>query len=162
MRNVCGMMSCLSKVYICLLSVNSTKLQENHQLQHFTHNTPVPMLSSQVAAYDNDELNFHGGMRVSFGMQLMGATARIEREIASISWPFLLLHGDADKLCDIRGSKMMFENAPSTDKRLKVWTRTYKGPTASTGCSWRKHEHNNIHTYNRVWDLSCTTHTHTH
>lgn len=93
---------------------------------------------AQVEAYDNDELNFHGGMRVSFGIQLMGAAARIEREIASISWPFLLLHGDADKLCDIRGSKMMFENAASTDKRLKVLKRTRlicSGPTGSIGCS---------------------------
>lgn len=53
-------------------------------------------------------------------MQLMGATARIEKEIPSINWPFLLLHGDADKLCDIRGSMMMHKNAPSSDKKIKV------------------------------------------
>ncbi|XP_026189346.1 monoglyceride lipase isoform X2 [Mastacembelus armatus] len=80
---------------------------------------------TQVEAYDADELNFHGGMRVSFGMQMMGAVARIEREIPSIRWPFLLLHGDADKLCDIRGSKMMYENAPSSDKQLKVYEGAY-------------------------------------
>ncbi|KAL7399664.1 hypothetical protein ABVT39_028275 [Epinephelus coioides] len=79
----------------------------------------------QVEAYDTDELNFHGGMRVSFGMQLMGAAARIEKEIPSISWPFLLLHGDADKLCDIRGSKMMYENAPSSDKKIKIYDGGY-------------------------------------
>lgn len=77
-------------------------------------------LCCQVEAYDTDELNFHGGMRVSFGMQLMGAAARIEREIPSINWPFLLLHGDADKLCDIRGSRMMHENAQSSDKKITV------------------------------------------
>ncbi|XP_014887883.1 monoglyceride lipase isoform X2 [Poecilia latipinna] len=75
---------------------------------------------TQVEAYDNDELNYHGRLRVSFGIQLMAAAERIEREIPSISWPFLLLHGDADKLCDIRGSKMMFEKAPSSDKKLTI------------------------------------------
>uniref|UniRef100_A0A3B4YVR8 Monoglyceride lipase n=1 Tax=Seriola lalandi dorsalis TaxID=1841481 RepID=A0A3B4YVR8_SERLL len=80
---------------------------------------------TKVEAYDADELNFHGGVRVSFGMQLMGAAARIEREIPSISWPFLLLHGDADKLCDIRGSKMMYEKAASSDKKLKVYEGGY-------------------------------------
>uniref|UniRef100_A0A8C7X0J8 Monoglyceride lipase n=1 Tax=Oryzias sinensis TaxID=183150 RepID=A0A8C7X0J8_9TELE len=60
------------------------------------------------------------GLRVSFGIQLMGAAERIEREIPSISWPFLILHGDDDKLCDIRGSKMMHEKAASSDKKLKV------------------------------------------
>ncbi|XP_034065305.1 monoglyceride lipase isoform X1 [Gymnodraco acuticeps] len=79
----------------------------------------------QVEAYDADELNFHGGMRVSFAMQLMGAAARIEREIPSISWPFLLLHGDTDKLCDIRGSKLMHENAASSDKKFKVFEGAY-------------------------------------
>ncbi|XP_031701153.1 monoglyceride lipase isoform X1 [Anarrhichthys ocellatus] len=79
----------------------------------------------QVETYAADELNFHGGMRVSFAMQLMGATARIEREIPSISWPFLLLHGDDDKLCDIRGSKMMYENAPASDKKIKVFEGGY-------------------------------------
>lgn len=78
---------------------------------------PPPL---QVEAYDADELNFHGGLRVSFAMQLMAATARIEAEIPSIKWPFLLLHGDADKLCDLRGSVMMYENTPSSDKKIKV------------------------------------------
>lgn len=50
----------------------------------------------------------------------MGAAARIEKEIPTISWPFFLLHGDADKLCDIRGSKIMFDKAPSPDKKIKV------------------------------------------
>ncbi|XP_062247558.1 monoglyceride lipase [Platichthys flesus] len=76
---------------------------------------------TKVEAYDADELNYHGGLRVSFGMQLMGAAARIEKEIPSISWPFLLLHGDMDKLCHISGSKMMHDNAPSSDKKLKVY-----------------------------------------
>ncbi|KAJ3586795.1 hypothetical protein NHX12_013187 [Muraenolepis orangiensis] len=72
-----------------------------------------------VAAYDSDQLNFHGGVRVSFAMQLMAATTRIEREIPTIGWPFLLLHGDTDKLSDVQGSQLMMERAPSADKRLK-------------------------------------------
>ncbi|CAL8318998.1 unnamed protein product [Merluccius merluccius] len=80
---------------------------------------------TKVAAYDLDALNFHGGVRVSFGMQLMAAVARVERELPSIAWPFLLLHGDNDKLCDIRGSRLMFERAPSGDKKLKVYEGAY-------------------------------------
>ncbi|XP_030589193.1 monoglyceride lipase [Archocentrus centrarchus] len=79
----------------------------------------------QVEAYDTDELNYHGGLRISFGMQLMAAVDRIEREIPSISWPFLLLHGDTDKLCDIRGSRMMYENSSSTDKKIKIYEGGY-------------------------------------
>jgi len=73
-----------------------------------------------VEAYDTDELNYHGGLRVSFGMQLMDAASRIERELPNITWPFFILHGDADKLCDIRGSHLMYNEVKSTDKKLKV------------------------------------------
>lgn len=74
----------------------------------------------QVEAYDADELNYHGGMRVSFGMQLIEASNHIKRLIPDITWPFLLLHGDADKLCDIGGSQLMYDQAKSSDKTLKV------------------------------------------
>jgi len=79
-----------------------------------------------VELYDTDELTYHGGLRVSFCMQLMGAAARIEREIPTIGWPFLLLHGDDDKLCDIKGSKMMYEKASAADKKLKVRSVAYR------------------------------------
>uniref|UniRef100_A0A8C5B8C5 Monoglyceride lipase n=1 Tax=Gadus morhua TaxID=8049 RepID=A0A8C5B8C5_GADMO len=65
-------------------------------------------------------LNYHGGLRVSFAMQLMGAVERIQRVIPAIAWPFLLLQGDTDKLCDISGARLMFEQAASADKKLKV------------------------------------------
>ncbi|XP_053481428.1 monoglyceride lipase isoform X3 [Ictalurus furcatus] len=79
----------------------------------------------KVQAYESDELVYHGGMRVSFGMQLMAASSRIETELPNISWPFLLLHGTADKLCDIRGSHLMYNQAKSTDKKLKVYDGAY-------------------------------------
>ncbi|KAI1892196.1 hypothetical protein AGOR_G00130830 [Albula goreensis] len=79
----------------------------------------------EVEAYDKDELNYHGGLRVSFGMQLLSAARRIERAIPDIAWPFFILHGDADKLCDISGSQLLLENAKSTDKRLKVYEGAY-------------------------------------
>ncbi|XP_076010081.1 monoglyceride lipase isoform X2 [Genypterus blacodes] len=102
-------------------------------LNHIMPSLPMGAIDSkwvsrdkkQVEAYVADELNFHGGLRVSFGIQLMGAATRIEKEIPSISWPFLLLHGDADKLCDIRGSRMMYENAASADKKMKVYEGAY-------------------------------------
>ncbi|XP_031422302.1 monoglyceride lipase isoform X2 [Clupea harengus] len=79
----------------------------------------------QVEAYDADELNYHGGMRVSFGMQLIEASNHIKRLIPDITWPFLLLHGDADKLCDIGGSQLMYDQAKSSDKTLKIYDGAY-------------------------------------
>ncbi|XP_023128287.1 monoglyceride lipase isoform X2 [Amphiprion ocellaris] len=114
-------------------SVTPFKVFMAKLLNHMLPSLPLGAIDSkwisrdkkQVEAYDSDELIFRGGVRVSFGMQMMAAVARIEREIPSISWPFLLLHGDQDKLCDIRGSKTMFENASSSDKKIKVYEGGY-------------------------------------
>nr|XP_023691085.1 monoglyceride lipase isoform X1 [Paramormyrops kingsleyae] len=79
----------------------------------------------QVEAYDNDELVYRGGLPVSFVMHILNATERINKAIPTIKWPFLLLHGDHDKLCDIGGSQIMYEKALSTDKKLKVFDGAY-------------------------------------
>ncbi|KAK1801124.1 hypothetical protein P4O66_022827 [Electrophorus voltai] len=101
----------------------------NHMAPSFTIGSIDPKLISrepkQVEAYESDELVYHGGMRVSFGMQLMAASTRIESEIPNITWPFFLLHGDADRICDIRGSNAMYNQATSTDKKLKVYEGGY-------------------------------------
>lgn len=73
-----------------------------------------------MESYDTDKLNHHGGLSVAFAMQLVGAARLVERAIPTVTWPFLLLHGDADKLCNISGSYMMLEKAQSIDKQLKV------------------------------------------
>lgn len=74
----------------------------------------------QVQKYESDELVYHGGIRVSFAMQMMAASNRIETELPNIAWPFFILHGSDDKLCDIRGSHLMHDQAKSTDKKIKV------------------------------------------
>ncbi|XP_046727504.1 monoglyceride lipase isoform X1 [Silurus meridionalis] len=75
----------------------------------------------QVQVYETDELVYHGGLRVSTGMQMMAALNRIKTELPNISWPFLLLHGSEDQLCDVRGSHLMYNQAKSTDKKIKVY-----------------------------------------
>ncbi|XP_076133285.1 monoglyceride lipase isoform X3 [Alosa pseudoharengus] len=57
--------------------------------------------------------------------QLMEAANRIQRLLPDITWPFLLLHGDVDKLCDISGSQLMYDQAKSSDKTLKIYEGAY-------------------------------------
>lgn len=45
----------------------------------------------------------------------------IKEKQATIEWPFLALHGDEDKLCDVEGAIKFHELAKSTDKEIKVW-----------------------------------------
>ena len=48
------------------------------------------------------------------------AMAEIEKRMPEIKLPFLILHGDEDKLCLIDGSTIMQEKARSQDKTLSV------------------------------------------
>ena len=107
---------CIFFVYICIFfpSLYSSPL---------SHSSPFylpPSSLHQVEVYNHDELIYHGAVHVSFAVQMMAAAARIQREIPAIAWPFLLLQGDNDKLCDIGGARLMFEQAASADKKFKV------------------------------------------
>lgn len=73
-----------------------------------------------MESYTSDPLVYHGGMKVSFVIQLMNAIARIERALPKLTLPILVLHGSSDKLCDIKGSYFLMETVQSQDKTLKV------------------------------------------
>uniref|UniRef100_A0A8C3D731 Monoglyceride lipase n=1 Tax=Cairina moschata TaxID=8855 RepID=A0A8C3D731_CAIMO len=74
----------------------------------------------EMESYTSDPLVYHGGMKVSFVIQLMNAIARIERALPKLTLPVLVLHGSSDKLCDIRGSYLLMDTVQSQDKTLKV------------------------------------------
>ena len=44
----------------------------------------------------------------------------IKKNIPNITFPFIVLHGDADELTLIEGSRILHENASSEDKTLVV------------------------------------------
>uniref|UniRef100_A0A8C8RZJ4 Monoglyceride lipase n=1 Tax=Pelusios castaneus TaxID=367368 RepID=A0A8C8RZJ4_9SAUR len=79
----------------------------------------------EVESYTSDPLVHHGGMKVSFGIQLMNAVAKIERSLPKLTLPILVLHGSPDKLCDIKGSYLLMDTVQSPDKTLKVYDEAY-------------------------------------
>uniref|UniRef100_A0A674GS10 Monoglyceride lipase n=1 Tax=Taeniopygia guttata TaxID=59729 RepID=A0A674GS10_TAEGU len=79
----------------------------------------------EMESYTSDPLVYHGGMKVSFVIQLMNAIARIERALPKLTLPILVLHGSSDKLCDIRGSYFLMDTVQSQDKTLKVYEEAY-------------------------------------
>lgn len=79
----------------------------------------------EVECYVTDPLVYHGGLKVSFGVQLLNATARVEKALPHVRLPLILFHGTADKLCDFKGSQFMMDTAPSEDKTLKVYENAF-------------------------------------
>ncbi|XP_051874044.1 monoglyceride lipase isoform X2 [Pristis pectinata] len=75
----------------------------------------------KVRNFYEDPLCYHGAMKVGFAAVLLNALTGLENLLPSITAPVLILHGDADKMCDIKGSHIMYEMVTSTDKTLKVF-----------------------------------------
>ncbi|XP_062924310.1 monoglyceride lipase isoform X1 [Mobula hypostoma] len=79
----------------------------------------------EIQNFNEDPLCYHGGMKVGFAAVLLNALTGLENILPTITAPVLILHGDADKMCDIKGSHVMFETVTSTDKTLKVFEESF-------------------------------------
>ncbi|XP_067908258.1 monoglyceride lipase-like [Heterodontus francisci] len=79
----------------------------------------------EVSNFQDDLLNYHGPYRMKFTVQVLEAVANLEKLLPKITWPILILHGEADKLCDIRGSFLLYKLAASSDKSLKVFSKCF-------------------------------------
>ena len=50
----------------------------------------------------------------------MDAMFKIMEDASKIEWPYLLLQGDADLICEVGGAKKFHEKTSSKDKTLMV------------------------------------------
>ena len=69
---------------------------------------PSSLLShdlQSVARYDTDPLIYHGAVRVNWAFQTLGAMEDLNRNAFCIHHPLLILHGNADSICSVDGSR---------------------------------------------------------
>lgn len=75
--------------------------------------------------YDSDPLVYRGDIPAREAAQINSALRYIKTHLAQINRPFLILHGTADKVVDIEGSKLLYECAISQDKTIKFYEGFY-------------------------------------
>jgi alpha-beta hydrolase superfamily lysophospholipase len=68
-----------------------------------------------------DPLCYHGRIRLGLARELYLAAADSRNNFAEITLPFLVMHGAADQITSPRGSELLYQQARSTDKTLKLW-----------------------------------------
>jgi len=78
-----------------------------------------------VKAYDEDPLNYRGGILARTAAELLNATKTITAHSKVIDVPILIMHGGKDKLAEVVGSEMLYENVSSPDKTLKIYDGLY-------------------------------------
>jgi alpha-beta hydrolase superfamily lysophospholipase len=78
-----------------------------------------------VAAYAADPLIYHGGIKTGLGLAFLKAFDEVKPRFGEFDYPVLIMHGEADKLTNIKGSKELYAKAASQDKTLKIWEGAY-------------------------------------
>jgi alpha-beta hydrolase superfamily lysophospholipase len=78
-----------------------------------------------VKRYDSDPLVYRGGTPARTGAELVRAIVRVQNQAEQVTLPILILHGTADKLADVEGSKQFYNVVGSNDKDLKLYDGFY-------------------------------------
>jgi acylglycerol lipase len=78
-----------------------------------------------VAAYENDPLVHHGKLPAGIARALIGVGETMPLRAAALTAPLLVVHGEADKLIPVQGSRHLMECVGSDDAHLKVYPGLY-------------------------------------
>ncbi len=78
-----------------------------------------------VTAYANDPLVFHGKTPARLAAEMLKAMQRVSAEVSKISLPFIVVQGGQDKLVDPAGAQMLYDQASSKDKTIKIYAGLY-------------------------------------
>ena len=78
-----------------------------------------------VAAYNDDPLVYHGKVPAGVGRALLEVGETMPQRAPALTAPLLVVHGDADRLIPVDGSRRLVECVGSTDVELKVYPGLY-------------------------------------
>jgi len=74
----------------------------------------------QIRKYCDDPLVYHGKITLGTGYQMYLMSCAIEKILPEINFPFFVIHGKADGLCDVSGSEALYEQAKISDKKIQL------------------------------------------
>jgi len=78
-----------------------------------------------VNAYVNDPLVFHGKTPARLAAEMLKAMQRVTTETKMITLPFITLQGSADRLVDPGDAQLLYDQASSNDKTIKIYKGVY-------------------------------------
>lgn len=68
--------------------------------------------------------------RLKTGLEMLKVSLDLEQRLDEVTFPFLVLHGEADVVTDPAISKALFDSALSFDKELKLYAGMWHGLTS--------------------------------
>nr|XP_043617165.1 caffeoylshikimate esterase-like [Erigeron canadensis] len=77
----------------------------------------------------NNPLCYKGRVRLQTANQLLNVSLDLEKRLQEVTFPFLVCHGEADKVTDPTVSKLLYDNATSFDKTIKLYPEMWHSLT---------------------------------
>lgn len=74
-----------------------------------------------VRAFREDPLTYKGNMRVRLGTELNKTAKWVREHLSELKLPILVLYGEADELVNPSGSRLVYDKAGSSDKKIKSY-----------------------------------------
>lgn len=78
-----------------------------------------------IARFKKDDLRYTGGIRSKWAVAVMSTLDYIAEHVDQVQWPFIIQHGEQDKICMPTGSEDFHKRAQSTDKHIKLYPEAY-------------------------------------
>ncbi|KAI7752686.1 hypothetical protein M8C21_029219, partial [Ambrosia artemisiifolia] len=77
-----------------------------------------PIIRQQIR---DNPLCYKGRVRLQTAVELFTAAVDLENRLKEVTMPFLIVHGEDDKVTDPLTSKLLYESASTTDKAFKLY-----------------------------------------
>jgi len=68
----------------------------------------------------NDKLRWHGKFKALHSYVLLNRLQELPKELANLTTPLYILHGEKDAICTPSGSNDLFQAAATSDKEIKI------------------------------------------
>lgn len=87
--------------------------------------TKVSRDPAEVAAYDDDALNYRGKLPARTVQELVDGVAALPEAVGRITIPVLIMQGGADELVPPEGARIVYDRLASADKTLETYDGFY-------------------------------------
>jgi len=75
--------------------------------------------------YNTDPLVHKQGMAARWAFEMLRAVDDVTKNVRSVQFPFLIMHGSADRIVQAQGSEFFYENSSSRDKKIKIYEGSF-------------------------------------
>lgn len=89
----------------------------------------IPSLSASELSNDpeivkeaeNDPLGYHGWLRAGISVEIVRSSLAYRARAGELTLPILFIHGEADRICPVDGSKLLHHAVSSASNTLKIY-----------------------------------------